>query len=176
MAAAQTIIDRVYADNLQLVELLKKNNEISLITVAEAHFRKGLVLSAASFFEARIREIILDFVKTKSNNCNEISCFVRNKAIERQYHTYFDWKSASNANSFLGLFGDDFKSAVAYAIDKDSNLKDGMQAFLYLGQTRNTLVHENFASFPLEQSSSEIYDLYKKALRFVDYLESRFLN
>ncbi|KJJ83652.1 hypothetical protein OMAG_002480, partial [Candidatus Omnitrophus magneticus] len=32
---------------------------------------------------------------------------------------------------------------------------------------RNRLAHENFASFPVEQSVEDIYTLYKKAFKFV---------
>jgi hypothetical protein len=37
-----------------------------------------------------------------------------------------------------------------------------------LGAERNRLVHTDFGSFSLEKTSEEIYDLYKKALKFVE--------
>lgn len=41
-----------------------------------------------------------------------IAEFIRNKAIERQYHTYFNWKEnkATSINGFWGLWGDEFKN------------------------------------------------------------------
>lgn len=168
-----TIIDQVYLENQQLVDLLRRSKEISLLNVAESHFRKSLLLSIASFFETRIRDSILEFVRTKSNDCVEVISFVRNKAVERQYHTYFDWKTGRNANSFFSLFGVEFKDSLGTEIEKAEELKKGMQAFLALGNSRNLLVHENFANYYVEQSAEEIYELYQKALLFVEFIEKR---
>lgn len=168
-----TIIDSFYEDNRLLVSALEKSGEISLLNSVESHFRKSLVLCIASFFEMRIRESILAFVRAKSGGSEELFHFVRNKAIERQYHTYFNWKDGKNANTFLGLFGEEFKSKVTSELAAQSEIKQGMLAFLELGNTRNTLVHENFASFPIEKTASEIYDSYQQAQKFVQFLEEQ---
>ena len=47
-------------------------------------------------------------------------------------------------------------------------LDEAIRAFLELGQMRNELVHENFATFALEKTSEEIYALYSKAVPFVE--------
>lgn len=169
----ETIIDHFYQENLLLVGMLEQSHEISLLNIAESHFRKSLLLSAASFFETRVREIIIRFVTSKSCGCNEVISFVKNKAIERQYHTYFDWKTAKNANTFFSLFGDEFKNIAVAEINGTVELQEGMVAFLEIGKDRNTLIHENFASFPLEKTSLELYEMYQKAQKFVDYLEIR---
>ena len=46
-----------------------------------------------------------------SNKNELLVSFVNNKAISRQYHTYFSWKD-TNANSFFGLFGDIFSNFI----------------------------------------------------------------
>ena len=43
-------------------------------------------------------------------------------------------------------------------------------AFLELGNERNRLVHQNYATFPMEKTLDEIYLLYRRALTFVDLL------
>lgn len=170
---SDSIIDLFYRENLQLVGMLEQSKEISLLNATELHFRKSLLLSAASFFETRVREIIIGFVASKANGCSEIIFFLKNKAIERQYHTYFDWKGAKNANTFFGLFGEEFKNSAVAEINKNPELQEGMLAFLEIGKGRNTLVHENFASFPVEKTSRELYELYQKAQKFVNYLETK---
>lgn len=170
---AETIIDQLYRDNLQLREMLERTKEISLLNMAELHFRKSLLLSAASFFETRVREIIIAFVTSKANGCNEVIYFVKNKAIERQYHSFFDWKNATNANTFFSLFGETFKNAAVSEINATQELHDAMRAFLELGQVRNTLVHENFATVSLEKTANELYNMYRTAQKFVDYLEQK---
>lgn len=95
--------------------------------------------------------------------------FVRNKGLERQYHTLFSWEK-SNANSFFGLFGTDFKDYMTSQVKNDQDLDDSIKAFLRLGETRNELVHGNFAIFPLERTAEQIYELYRQASLFVDLL------
>ena len=53
-------------------------------------------------------------------------------------------------------------------IKNDNELAASIRAFLELGNDRNRLVHQDFASFPLEKTSNEIYDLFRKAMIFVD--------
>ena len=107
----QTLID----DYRDLNQFLMANGKVSeSLTVAE-HYRKILLLSCASYYETRIVEVIKKFVEVKASD-DRISAFVSNKAISRQYHTYFNWDQTSNINSFLGLFGVDFKDKITAEI------------------------------------------------------------
>jgi len=99
--------------------------------------------------------------------------FVRNKAIARQYHTLFQW-NAKNANSFFGLFGDDFKVRMKQRVAADTDLDEAIRAFLELGEQRNRLVHQDYATFSLEKTSEEIFELYRTASRFVEELPELF--
>lgn len=161
-----TVIDRLYNDNRELLDYLKKNGEISFQSNVDDNFRKTLLLSAASYFEAVLKESLMDFFQEKTNYAELILRFIQNKAIERQYHTYFSWKT-NNANSFFGLFGDGFKYFMQKEVRTDKQLENAIHAFLKLGNFRNELVHQNFAIFPLENTAEEIYELYKQALLFV---------
>ncbi|MDI6797732.1 MAG: HEPN domain-containing protein, partial [Desulfatibacillaceae bacterium] len=96
-----------------------------------------------------------------------VTSFFKNKAVNRQYHTWFDWE-ANNANKFFSLFGSKFKDFMKYKVNNDSKLSDSISAFLELGNYRNQLVHQDFSSFPLEKTSKEIYQLYFKAFCFVN--------
>ncbi|RRR67698.1 MAG: hypothetical protein EI684_18570 [Candidatus Viridilinea halotolerans] len=93
--------------------------------------------------------------------------FVKNKGLERQYHTLFDWERR-NANKFFSLFGSDFRDFMSAVIREEPGIDAAIRAFLELGETRNQLVHQNFANFPLEKTADEIYELYKTAVVFVD--------
>ena len=94
---------------------------------------------------------------------------MRNKAIARQYHTWFTW-DASNANNFFGLFGEDFKTSMKKRCSESEELKSSIEAFLELGNTRNQLVHRDYVSFPLEKTLDELYTLYRAATVFVTNL------
>ena len=111
----RTIVDRLYNQFGEIVDQMG-DTEITLRLTAEENFRKGLLLASASYFENRITETLLGMVSNATNNNLTVDEFFRNKAISRQYHTYFQWES-SNANSFFGLFGEGFKlhmKAVSY--------------------------------------------------------------
>lgn len=106
---------------------------------------------------------------------NVLFSFLKNKAIERQYHTYFDWEG-NNVNKFLGLFGQDFKEQISNKIKNDSNREKQAKAFLTIGLERNKMVHENFMDYNLEKTFDEIVELHKQSSLFIDYLESVFVK
>jgi len=168
------IVEGRYKEFKEIIDYLESNKEISLKTVADNDLKKVLLLSAASYFEHEIKEIILDFVEKNSAN-PIIKSFVKNKAVERQYHTYFNWKEAKNANTFFSLFGEEFKNQAEEDVKANSELKKSIQDFLEIGKLRNQLVHGNFAVFPIEKTVEEIYELYCSAYQFIHYLSSKLI-
>lgn len=151
---------------------LIERNQISLENNLGHHMRKVLLLSCASYFETEIQELIKKFVKQRSSDDRVLS-FVQNKAIVRQYHTYFKW-DGSNVNSFLAMFGSEFKNEMQRKITNNEELKIQMKAFLEIGNERNKMVHENFLSYKLEKTFEEIVDLYNKGEQFVLFLKKSF--
>lgn len=165
----QSLIDTLFRRNKEITEFLADSKQVTFETDVSDTFRKVLVLSIASFFEQRVKDLLFRFVV--HNTASEIIPeFVKNKALERQYHTFFNWE-AKNANSFFGLFGSEFKAICQEKIGNDEKLNEAVRSFLELGHTRNQLVHMNFASFQLPKSDEEYYVLYKNAALFVDFLE-----
>jgi len=132
-------------------------------------------MAAASFFEMRIQTIIRNFIAKTSQNNPIITSLVEEKVISRQYHTYFDWRE-SNANKFFTLFGKDFKTQFQDVINKDMLLEEGVKAFLELGNLRNALIHQNFASYTVNKTGTEVYGMYKKAESFVNAFEIHLLS
>jgi coenzyme F420-reducing hydrogenase alpha subunit len=169
----ETIIDKIYKDNQDLLNYLENKQEISLKILFDATFKKTLLLSAASYFEEEICKMVQEFVERATQNDKYIVALVKKKAIERQYHTYFQW-DGNNANTFFSLFGEEFKEKLKKEIDTDEILKSSVKAFLELGATRNKLVHLNFASYPLDKTAEEIFTLYKTALVFINFLNKHF--
>lgn len=170
------IIDTLYEENRVMLKYLEDRNEVSLKNEADNKLKKVLILSAASYFEYEIKNIIEQFVKLKSNNTVALLAFVKNTAVERNYHRFFDWES-SNANKFWSLFGEDFKSRFLLdCTSDDGDLKKCAKAFIDIGQLRNCLVHNNFASFYIDSTSDEIYEIYKRAIVFIDYIRKSLLG
>lgn len=165
-----TIIDRLIERHQQISTSLETQNEISLKSYADDEFRKVLVLSIASYFEHQIVDALSRLAESAKSE--QVENLIKSKAIERQYHTYFDWNSR-NANRFLSLFGGNFRNDVSREIRENRSLEEGCESFLTLGRTRNRLVHENFAEFSLDYALEDIVELYGKALSFVAYLSER---
>lgn len=161
------IIDNQYTEFKQLVAILDAQGEISLRTSLDAVTRKALLLAAASLFEHYLVGDLIAFCEECSGPDLLVPSLVRNKALKRQYHTLFDW-DRKNANAFFGLFGSPFAEHMKKCVDGDEDLASAVEAFMLLGRARNELVHMNFAAFPLERTADEIYDLFRRAVRFVD--------
>jgi hypothetical protein len=168
-----TQIDRLYREATEVLHLLEENTEISLQNAASDQFRKALLLAAASYFEHRVCNSVMDFVRERASGSVLVENFVREKAISRRYHTLFDWKAA-NANHFFRLFGEAFSTAMREEVRQSEEMKSAITAFLEVGRERNKLVHQDYASFPFEKTLDEIYALYHRALAFVENLPNTF--
>ena len=166
-----TVVDRLHDEFSDLLRVLDNASEISLRSTADDNFRKSLLLSAASYFERRMTDTVVSFVDETTSGDPLVNSFVQNKAVSRQYHTWFSWDQ-KNANSFFGLFGNDFRDFMKQKVSKNDTLDSAIRAFLELGSERNRLVHQDFGSFSLEKTSEEIYELYCEARKFVEAFPS----
>ena len=124
-------------------------------------------MAAASYFEKALSDAVIEFAETATAEGHPLMWLVKNKAVSRQYHTWFDW-DRKNANSFFGLFGELFKEHMIERVEGDKELAGSIRAFLEIGSERNRLVHEDFANLSLEKTTQEIYTLYSDARMFVD--------
>lgn len=168
--ADATPVDRLYEESVSVVRALSAA-EPSLAISASDTFRKTLVLASASYFEHRVSACVADFVHERASGSTLVVSFVKNKAINRQYHTWFSW-SDSNANNFFALFGVEFRQMMQERVKSSDELRAAITSFLEIGNERNKLVHQDFASFPFEKTLEETYGSYKKALPFVDSLSA----
>lgn len=176
MTDTTTIIDQQYKSGNSLVDYLKSQQQLSFYAEAENNFRKTILLSAASYFEKEISETVIEFAKSHTNNNELIISLIKQKAVSRQYHTYFDWEKATNANKFFSLFGEDFKNKMIKKVKEDILLEASIKAFLEIGQERNKMVHQNFAEIVIDKTADEIYTLYQSALFFVDTVKKELIK
>lgn len=166
------VVDSLYRDNKELLDFLQRSGEVSFQIEVDGNFRKILLLSAASYFESVIRDTLIEFFREKTNQSDLVVSFLEKKAIERQYHTLFNWPG-NNANSFFSLFGEGFKEFMKDEVKNNKKLDDSIKAFLKIGDSRNQLVHQNFANFVLESTAEDIYQLYLLAIFFIEELPKK---
>jgi RiboL-PSP-HEPN len=173
-----TPVDILNQEYQSIVGFLNDKGQPSMSSDVDKHFKKVITLSSASYFEHKIREILIGFITRGTNNNNLMLSFFKKKAIERQYHTYFSWeekdKPGKSANSFFSLFGEDFKKEVTAEIKASELLDDAVKSFLEIGYLRNILIHSNLAAYDIQdKTAGEIFTLYKKGLIFIEYMEKK---
>lgn len=166
------IIDNLYGDTSRLLKQLTEAGDLSMHSFANENLRKVMLLSAASWFETRICEAIQRFARVQSNGHSGIESVIKRKAVDRQYHTHFDWK-AKKPGPFYALFGGDCGDLLKKEINDAPELKKALDDFLELGSLRNELVHENFAAYPFEKTADEVYALFQSAEKFVAFVEGK---
>jgi len=166
------VIQSCLDEHSQLLSALAGDAHISLRLVIDRYFQKILIVAAASYCEDLVKNIILEFASLSSAKNDEIVNLIKNKAIERQYHTLFDWttNSAVGINKFWALFGDNRKKRIAEIVKNDQTLNVKAEAFIQIGQLRNQLVHGNFAAMSIDLTIDEIGSKSELALGYVDFI------
>lgn len=165
----RTIVDDMH-EKFRGISVALMDADATLCIYAEEYFRKSLLLAAASYFEVQLKQSVREFSEeVLPFDGHPLAELINNRVIERQYHTWFDWK-ARNANTFFRPFGKNFKNYAEDVVMSDEKIERSIQNFLEIGIERNRLVHENFAGFSLEKTSEEIYGLYRGAKEFVDWV------
>ncbi|MET9082735.1 HEPN domain-containing protein [Streptomyces sp. NPDC004237] len=157
----------LYKDQQQMLSELQVR-EPSFHSTLQTMLPKVLLLAAASEFEHYVCLHLRDYVRDHVT-APGIFSLVDNKAISRQYHTYFNWRD-KKAGTFWGLFGKEQKKAIEAEISAKEQIREGQEAFLEVGSVRNELVHSNYATFTLNKTLEEVYDLYLSGSAFVDEL------
>lgn len=168
-----TAVDTVYVELRDAAAKLAAADEVSLQIALDAHARKALLLSAASYFEVQLTREVQNFTNEVTGNNSLISNLVQAKAISRQYHQWFDWDK-NNINKFISMFGKKFKEHMENRISKSENFSESVRAFMEIGRERNLLVHNDYASFPINKTPDEVYTLYQKARLFVETIGTEF--
>jgi hypothetical protein len=141
--ARQSIVDRIYQDNLDLLNFLEEKREPSFMIQFNTVFTKTMLLSSASYFEHEICRMIQAYIGRKTQNDDCIISIIKQKAIERQYHTYFAWKNweSGNINTFFSLFREAFKEKRSQEVKTNDDLKSAVKAFLEIGKRFTSFIN-----------------------------------
>lgn len=167
-------VEEFYRVHRDLIDYLIQNNQPSFASEANDNFRRSLVLAIASYFEHEISNIVRDLPVHHAGSHPMLLAIIEQKAVARQYHSYFDWDSP-NANKFFSLFGSEYKAMASRKVTDDPDFKRAVAAFLALGVTRNRLVHQNYVQFDVDKTPEDIIGLYRDALAFLDFIKATLL-
>lgn len=162
-----TSVDDAYA-NFNSLSAAVSNSDLSALNFANEIGAKTLLIAAAGDLERRFCGALLSLFQRQNTPAHLVS-FVEHQALDRKFHTLFNWKT-NNANGFIGLFGEDKKEELKDILNKepyDSQLKD----FLYIGRTRNEIVHIGLTTASIGNTMDEVYSKYRSALSFVNFIQ-----
>jgi hypothetical protein len=151
--------------------LLEANGGMSDRVAFNELSAKTIVLCAASYFEREVGRMLV--AVARQTGSKDVFCkFIDKQALERRFHTMFDWKR-NNANAFFGLFGSDVKEKFAGLVKGDDTIGEAIKEFMFLNDQRNQLVHGNFAGTQAVITFEEGYAKFNKALAFLNWLPDR---
>lgn len=162
-------VEALLAEHLEILNQLIAKGEASFAATLQQTIPKIGLLAAASWMEVRVMQILHDFFDEVTGSTNQAVEFVRINALERKYHTLFDWRGRQ-LSPFLGKFGAGLKTYGKNILEANPDYARKASAFLELGDLRNQLVHGNYAAFTLEKTTAEVLAMYRDALEFVEQL------
>lgn len=167
----------------ELIRVRNKNfdelfsiKDMSGIDDNDLFYKKLLVLAKASSNEKSIISILKNYI-AKNTSKIEIIELCTNKCFDRNFHTFFNW-DCNNINSFLGIFGEEFKKKCNDEIISNDELKKACYSFLRIGQYRNYIIHNDFLNYPFNDCTvtfEELCEMCESSTRLIEYLESKFL-
>ncbi|MGD0885387.1 MAG: HEPN domain-containing protein [Thermodesulfovibrionales bacterium] len=160
-------IERIYSEIISIKDVISRDGTPSDIVAYEAIAAKSLILSTASYFEKVVRELLIKHAESIFNSTALIS-FLDKQALYRKYHTLFDW-DRTNINKFIRLFGNEFYDFMEPRLT-DEKMINAIKEFMFIGQIRNELVHNNFSEYSIEITSEDIKRKFDMALPLMPFL------
>jgi len=143
------------------------------LTALNRSFHKHLLVAAASSLEERVKKITIDLFR--DHGTNELSKFVEVNVMVRSYHSLFAWKD-EKAAPFFASFGEQCVSEFKEKLRSDDDLRSEHDAFMRLGNLRNQVVHNDYATFPISLTPDDVISLYKMAMAFTERIEGLVFN
>lgn len=137
---------------------------VSFLSDYRQQFAKVFVIACASSFEKKFYSFLPDLLGV--NDCELKKSFIQKHALNRKYHTLFGWDKG-NANSFFGLFGENFKNIMTQKRREDPSFRDFESAFLILGKYRNEIAHNGIVGYSFDRDIDSVYKLFQDSLAFI---------
>jgi hypothetical protein len=165
-------VESLYEDYQGLVSDLSLASPSGLAALNRS-YHKHLLVAAASSLEDRVKGLIVDIFDR--HGAPRLREFVSSQVIVRGYHTLFDWKNETAA-PFFSSFGKECGSDFRTRLKSDESLKADHDAFMRLGNLRNQIVHNDYATSTIELTPDEVIGSYRAAIRFTERFEELILT
>lgn len=165
-------VERIHEDLKAIGQIVNASKDVSAISGFGEHSSKTLLLAGASYFERRIISSIGDHINAVTES-RVLRHFTFHQAVERKFFSLFDFNGGpKNINAFFKKFGPEYskwaKTDVAARKDIDQ------LAFLNFCSLRNSLVHNNYATYSINKTLDEVWGEFRKAEMLVSWIENSF--
>ena len=156
-----------YKESYEFVsKALSREPSLDQMASYEEFASKTLLIAAAGQHEREIIKLLTDMPK-HHNSPIFLSEFIAKQALNRKYHSLFDWNS-KKINSFAGLFGIQMKNTIIDLCKEKQCTKD----FFFIGSERNRIVHKGLATESLDKTFLEIWEKYQSSCQFITLLKT----
>lgn len=167
-------VERIYEELLTIGEIIRLSNDISAISVYGEHGAKVLLLAGTSYFERQIISSIEDWINAETPSI-AARHFVRRQAVERKFFSLFDFSANSkNIKAFLSKFGPDYHKWAQEDMKLELVDESAQETFINFCRLRNSLIHNNYATYNIDKTIEEIWGEFKKAEIQVRWIENSF--
>lgn len=167
-------VERVHGELVLIESIIAQSGDMSAATAFASHSAKVLLLTGASYFERAIIGAIEQHVHSGTSS-PLVKHFTLHQSVERKFFALFDFSAdTKNINGFLSKFGPDFSQWAKEDLKTSGVSADIQLAFLDLCRLRNSLVHNNYATFDINKTLSEVRSDFDKAMKLVTWIESAF--
>ena len=163
---ADSYVETLWNDLSDLEQCGHLVDATALVNTRSA-FAKAMILAAGNWLERRTVQALLLFTKSASSN-EALVHLVENKVVKRRFHTLFDWDSGK-VNSFVGIFGSDFKAKVNKA-NGDDEIQRASLDFMELVAARNVLAHDSRISDEPQFTPSQVRTKFYNAAGWVSWV------
>ncbi len=167
-------VERVHAELLAIETIVTKSGDVSAGTAFSSHSAKVLLLTSASYFERAIISAIEEHLNNGTSS-PLIKHFTFHQSVERKFFALFDFSAdTKNINGFLSKFGPDFSKWAKEDLKVQGIDMQIQVAFLDLCRLRNSLVHNNYATYDINKTLAEVRSDFDQALKLVRWIETAF--
>ena len=144
-------------------------------------YRMSIIIAVASYCETRLTATMKKIYEERTGS-TILSEFVHKQALDKKFHTLFDWKTKDNyakgAHRFYSMFGKNFADHIKKQSENDQEFKMSQKAFVEIGALRNELAHKG--SITSSYTVADALNLFEKAkvffVKFFEQLEPQCSN
>jgi hypothetical protein len=167
-------VERVYEELRAIQKVVAASGDVSTISAFGQHSAKSLLLVGASYFERVIIDAIAEHLN-KTTSDVAVQHFTFHQAVHRKFFALFDFSAdTKNINGFLSKFGPDYNKWAKDNLKAASIENDIQVAFLDFCRLRNSLVHNNYATYDINKTLDDVREHFDRALRLVNWINGSF--